>query len=458
MPKEYASSHCFKFKDNDVFINSLRAYPKIEFDIYEGVAYYNKSVPVSGAFTGSILSCDPGYISLYEQNIDRSGSSGMTALPQSLPVFERAVKNRVDPTTFYSGRNPKTQPFIVKDGTRIGFRTVSTKSFNSSNNVGDVMTENYPLSASISKEYYPSTLSRTGPSVVTSSDGAAYTVDNSGSVSYLYALINTLNFYQKLSPYYVVSSSFIGGGRDLTASSPSNGAGNVGLLSVPSIFYGSSIKKGSVSLKTYISGTLVAELQDINRDGRLVQISGTVYAQAQGSASVAGVVLYNEGFVVLTGSWALDPVHQENYDLTGNDSPRWTYFAQTLSGTTAQNVTTVSSSYYLGFKGTTITPTVTMLAHAGKNLLNHSNNPTFVSAAMTAFTGSTGYMENANLGIKNTTYTDYNDPTGSFKKITYITQIGIYDAQKNLIGIAKLATPVKKPEDRDFTFKLKLDI
>ena len=100
MPKEYASSHCFKFKDNDVFINSLRAYPKIEFDIYEGVAYYNKSVPVSGAFTGSILSCDPGYISLYEQNIDRSGSSGMTALPQSLPVFERAVKNRVDPTTF----------------------------------------------------------------------------------------------------------------------------------------------------------------------------------------------------------------------------------------------------------------------------------------------------------------------------------------------------------------------
>ena len=67
-------------------------------------------------------------------------------------------------------------------------------------------------------------------------------------------------------------------------------------------------------------------------------------------------------------------------------------------------------------------------------------------------------MENANLGIKNTAYSDYNDPTGSFKKITYITQIGIYDAQKNLIGIAKLATPVKKPEDRDFTFKLKLDI
>ena len=33
----------------------------------------------------------------------------------------------------------------------------------------------------------------------------------------------------------------------------------------------------------------------------------------------------------------------------------------------------------------------------------------------------------------------------------------IYDKDKNLIGIAKVATPVKKTEERDLTFKLKLD-
>ena len=33
----------------------------------------------------------------------------------------------------------------------------------------------------------------------------------------------------------------------------------------------------------------------------------------------------------------------------------------------------------------------------------------------------------------------------------------IVDENKNLIGIAKLATPVKKTEERDITFKLKLD-
>jgi hypothetical protein len=52
----------------------------------------------------------------------------------------------------------------------------------------------------------------------------------------------------------------------------------------------------------------------------------------------------------------------------------------------------------------------------------------------------------------------YNNDTGSFRKETYISKIGIYDDQKNLIGIAKMATPVRKRENDQFTFKLKLDI
>ena len=35
---------------------------------------------------------------------------------------------------------------------------------------------------------------------------------------------------------------------------------------------------------------------------------------------------------------------------------------------------------------------------------------------------------------------------------------GIYDDKKNLIAVAKLAKPVRKSEERDFTFKIKLDI
>jgi len=62
------------------------------------------------------------------------------------------------------------------------------------------------------------------------------------------------------------------------------------------------------------------------------------------------------------------------------------------------------------------------------------------------------------LQIKNIVSSSYTDPTGSFEKITYISQVGIYDEDKNLIGIATVANPVKKTQSREFTFKLKLDI
>ena len=44
-----------------------------------------------------------------------------------------------------------------------------------------------------------------------------------------------------------------------------------------------------------------------------------------------------------------------------------------------------------------------------------------------------------------------------FDNVVYISKIGIYDEDKNLIGVASLANPVKKTEIREFMFKLRLD-
>jgi hypothetical protein len=60
--------------------------------------------------------------------------------------------------------------------------------------------------------------------------------------------------------------------------------------------------------------------------------------------------------------------------------------------------------------------------------------------------------------IKNTVSGAFSDYNESFKKQTFVSKIGIYDEDMNLIAVAKLATPVKKTEERDLTFKLKLDI
>ena len=101
-----------------------------------------------------------------------------------------------------------------------------------------------------------------------------------------------------------------------------------------------------------------------------------------------------------------------------------------------------------------------MFANAPKGELNHSNNPSFLANGAEALisTGSLGYVESDTIEVKNIVSSSYPDPTGSFEKTTYISKIGIYDDERNLIGVAKVATPVKKTVERDFTFKIKLDI
>jgi hypothetical protein len=174
-----------------------------------------------------------------------------------------------------------------------------------------------------------------------------------------------------------------------------------------------------------------------------------------GSGSVAGVVLYDQGFIMLTGSWPIAE-HIENYTGAGAAQPRWIDFATTSSAL-------VNSSFQMDFSGTTYVPTVTMMANAPKGQLNQSNNPTFIeygqSGSILAYTSSNAYIENDKLSIKNVAQSKLTASyaSASFEKTTYISKIGLYDKDRNLIGIAKLANPVRKREIDEFTFKLKLD-
>ena len=197
----------------------------------------------------------------------------------------------------------------------------------------------------------------------------------------------------------------------------------------------------------------MGRVQDIRSNGELVQ---TEPVGSTGSGSVAGMVLYNEGFVYLSGSWSLDPATY-TFD-GGSNAPKWIHFG---GGANDGVTTSPSASFFMAFSGTNYVPNITALAHARKGELNHSNNFSYIKhnqvSALGPFTGSTAYFER-DLTIKNTVSSSYLDPTGSFQKKTYISKIGIYDDDKNLIAIASLAKPVKKTEERDLTFKLKLDI
>ena len=208
---------------------------------------------------------------------------------------------------------------------------------------------------------------------------------------------------------------------------------------------------------------------------------------------IAGVVLYNEGFIILTGSWNLDENTQSDYknDGSANDYPRWTYFgarltsgsgdagnpslsigdptvvgdrSHDLSMEAKDNLRTGDHSlddafFHISLSGTNYVPTRTMLAHAPKGRLNHSNNPTYVTFNSANFesTGALGYFEGHKTPIKNIVSSSHKNYSASFDKHTFVSKIGIYDENRNLIGISKLATPVRKREIDNLTFKIKLD-
>ena len=390
-----------KFKSNDIFHNTLEMNPEYDFVIYDSRIYLNSRGAISGAFVSNAGDVPTGHVSLYELNVDR-------------PAGE------------------KIYPFISKQGSLSSFKTTSNTEFREFV-YGDQITGSYPLSASIVREFFASTVT-----------------SRTGSNNHLNSLFNTLNYYQPLSRHYAFSGAL-----------GDKGTQDVNLISIPSIIFGSKIEKGTLDLKFFVSGNLVGQLQDEKRNGELVQVGPE---GSTGSGSVAGVVLYKEGFVLLTGSWDLASGPYAGFageKYTGSPvlKPKWIYFgAGANDGLAISNV--VTSSFGLKFKGTTETQTITMLAHAQKGEFNHSNNPTYKTygQGQQPMTASNAYVEPNDLTIKNIVSSSYSDPYADFKKTTYISSVAIYDENKNLIGIAKLATPVKKTEDLEYTIKMKLDI
>jgi hypothetical protein len=379
-----------EFGQEDKFVNELQTHPQYSFVMHNGTKYLNNR-----RYEGQNLT--DGTVNLYELNVDRAGG--------------------VD----------KIYPFVYKDATLTGLRSVSRADFHSAS-YGDLVTGSYPLSASIEREYF-----------TTSVAGLAF----SGR-KHLVALKNTLDYYLNYS------------------------ASIVSMISVPSIIFGSAIKKGSVDLKFYYTGSLIGRAQDIRKNGELIStmVSGTT------SGSVIGTVLYNEGFIVITGSGsvgnldntagatALSSQTDTYVGTVATDNPRWQYFGAYKEGSTYAT----KSTFSVEFQGTHKIPTLTMFANAKEGELNHSLNPTFISSSHTgsrnysSASGGGAFLEDATYSLTNTISSSFCSHSADFAKQTYISQVGIYDDERNLLGIAKVARPVRKVEDNAYTFKLKLDL
>jgi hypothetical protein len=444
----------------------MKAHPSCEFLIYNGNVYYNNTPqllgdsyrspestdgtgapkapasPPTGPWLGlkwtggQVRNVPPGFISLYEYNIDRALN----------------VNNFI-------------YPYIRKDSSRGSFKTTMASSseggwtaneWESAVN-SDILYGNYPLSASITRKYITKPSSSTGP-------------EGEYDKQFV-ALKNRLNFYGNKSQHYLVSGSTWDKNTQI-----------LNTINVPSIFYGSQIQPGSVSLKFYWTGSLAGELRDIKQNGELIQVSGTYQDDAASADTspvlgrVAGVILYDEGIIMLTGSWKLTPGVSNIFvpaissstvpSWYSSDNPRWRNFgAGANDGIQVNNMgghlaNFVKTSFNMSFRGTTETQVMTMFAHAKRGEVNFSNNPTYIQYGQDQvnFTSSHVYEENNERMLVNFVSSSYTNYSASFKRQVYVSRVALYDKHKNLIGVATLANPVLKEEEQDYTFKLKLDI
>ena len=437
-----------KFGHSDVIRNAMRAYPHNTFFIYSSSVYYDHRPIESGSFSDDILSASGG-ISLFEYNVDKAGTT-------TFSDDATGIRNIV----VTGGLNPPIVPYVVK-GTSKNYLKSSPRS----RTLTEGPSGSYQITASgPMQEVFDDYSTVSGGSYLTGSSYAMSasitrelmtTAGNTGSITnvsrpvyrHYYGLRNTLNFYGTRSPHYLVSFS------DTEIGTWNKDEQDLNLISIPKIFYGSRIKHGSMSLKFYITGTLVGELKDEKYNGELIQVGpvGSV-----GSGSVAGVAMYEEGFAILTGSW--DLTSGAAYDFGGGlATGSWKYFA---AGANDGNNVSTSASFDVSFKGHTETQVLTMYAHARRGEVNYSNNPTFLEFGQTKtfLSSSRLYIENDNQTIKNTVSSSYSGQTADFERQVYISRVGVYDEDKKLIGVATLSNPVLKKEAQDLSFKLKMDI
>jgi len=366
--------------------------PSCSFFVNDRTVYYNGASNSPASLGSTINSVPSGFVSLYEMNVDRASDNLI-------------------------------YPVITKGSSLDYIGTVTTASYDALL-YGDEITGSYPLSASITRNFYTGSTRRE-----------------------IVSLKNTLNRRRLYSNHFAYSSSL--GDKDTQ---------DIALIDVPSIFFGSGIKANTLKLDFYVTGTLTGRLE-ANAKGELVQ----TLPQDANSGSVAGVVLGDMGAILITGSWDVTTSAIEDYDQNaGDDKFKWYYYLAGIQGNIEYSANTLpSSSFHLHFESTSEVNTKLMFCTAPRGELNQSENPTFYtkdSHKPIEFTGSVSSFREPVRIIKNITSASYQDPTAPFEKTTYISKIGLYDEDKNLIAIASLARPVKKTESRDITFKLKLDI
>jgi hypothetical protein len=429
--------HKFEFTPDDLFINRLKTYAEYNVFIYQSKMSINRGVQPNGS----------GGLVVYDINANRSGTDKVYPFVETGSLKNVFKKYKYQPIIKnYTGEHFNIHKYwleasggLAENASVVANNGLVTSSYSSESPIKRNLTSRL---STISANYWNISSS----ALIT---GQVITLPNSTNLS-ASALQNVARKYTTLSDHFIFNST-PARLRDLVTGSAGD---NINFITIPSMYYGSTIKKGSVELNYYITGSKIATCADTNHNGTLIGTTGST------SGSVVGLVLYDEGIIMLTSSTKIEEGnHAIQYDGSSTTiSGSWLYYGTTLNDGTGSSNTLASASYDLNFKGTNYVNSLTMFAHAKKGHLNHSNNPTYrdLSVVKINTTGSGLTFVEGTTALANVVSASY--VSASFEKTTYISKVHIYDEDGNLIAITSMAKPIKKTLTDEFTFKMKLDL
>ena len=203
------------------------------------------------------------------------------------------------------------------------------------------------------------------------------------------------------------------------------------ILHIPEMFYGRQIVPGSVLIKTYAWGTNAGVhgangLRYFVDDGlgRVYDVpeeyyfgDGLLAARNAGATKRVGYIFYNEGLVVFTNG---DPLWHQQFLLSSfnGNAPFHTQ---------------------IQFDGSNIIKSFIFMCRMPPGEINASNNPTYY------YTDSDGQR-----------WAKHPNDVGENR--TYTTGIGIYNEERQLVAVAKIAQPIRKRERDNIDVRLRLDI
>jgi hypothetical protein len=175
----------------------------------------------------------------------------------------------------------------------------------------------------------------------------------------------------------------------------------------------------NVGLMFYDRGILVLDLAKITSASQYM--SGTIDAMAPLGTTVLGASGTQTQFL---SKMIPDFVVSASLDNIIDHIASCRLGSGSQTALTFQNVTNINSTL--------------IFCRAEADEFNYSSNPTF--------TDTTNRIVVIDVGQEDTEQT-----------FTYVTSVGMYDANDNLLAVAKLSRPVQKSPERDLTFRVRLD-